>query len=170
METDRQGNPFSFLCIQRLSYYSLLTTNASCRVEGASITETASLFAFWSVIHSCLCLFRSYSYIKCWNLNTPSLSHPACKPGYFKPSISGKFCQVCPDNTKPSTAGATECQCEEGFFRSPSDPPTSACSGNNPTRCHITITITKSTFSSLEAVSEDQANCCVSSASSPSST
>lgn len=52
----------------------------------------------------------------------------ACKPGYFKPSVSSKFCQVCPDNTKPSSAGATECQCEEGFFRSPSDPPTSACS------------------------------------------
>uniref|UniRef100_A0A8C4IL69 receptor protein-tyrosine kinase n=1 Tax=Dicentrarchus labrax TaxID=13489 RepID=A0A8C4IL69_DICLA len=52
----------------------------------------------------------------------------ACKPGYFKPSLSNKFCQVCPDNTKPSRAGATECECEEGFFRSPSDPPTSACS------------------------------------------
>ncbi|XP_041815871.1 ephrin type-A receptor 2a [Chelmon rostratus] len=52
----------------------------------------------------------------------------ACKPGYFKPSVSSQFCQVCPDNTKPSTAGATECLCEEGFFRSPSDPPTSACS------------------------------------------
>uniref|UniRef100_A0A674NUD7 receptor protein-tyrosine kinase n=1 Tax=Takifugu rubripes TaxID=31033 RepID=A0A674NUD7_TAKRU len=52
----------------------------------------------------------------------------ACKPGYFKPSIQSKFCQVCPDNTKPSEAGATECQCEEGFYRSPSDPPTSPCS------------------------------------------
>ncbi|XP_068170961.1 ephrin type-A receptor 2a [Antennarius striatus] len=52
----------------------------------------------------------------------------ACKPGYFKPKASTKFCQVCPDNTKPSKSGATECQCEEGFFRSPSDPPTSACS------------------------------------------
>ncbi|KAM3621771.1 uncharacterized protein V6R79_015758 [Siganus canaliculatus] len=52
----------------------------------------------------------------------------ACKPGYFKPSVSSKFCQVCPENTKPSSAGATECQCEEGFFRSPTDPPTSPCS------------------------------------------
>ncbi|KAA8593350.1 hypothetical protein FQN60_009466 [Etheostoma spectabile] len=51
-----------------------------------------------------------------------------CKPGYFKPSVSSELCQVCPDNTKPSTAGATECQCEEGFFRSSSDPPTSPCS------------------------------------------
>lgn len=52
----------------------------------------------------------------------------ACKPGYFKTSVSSELCQVCPDNTKPSTAGATECQCEEGFFRSLSDPPTSPCS------------------------------------------
>lgn len=52
----------------------------------------------------------------------------ACKPGYFKASESTKFCQLCPRNTKTSAAGATECQCEDGFFRSPSDPPTSACS------------------------------------------
>lgn len=42
---------------------------------------------------------------------------------------------MCPDNTKPSEAGATECQCEEGFHRSPSDPPASPCSGN----AHLTI-------------------------------
>uniref|UniRef100_A0A672ZWU3 receptor protein-tyrosine kinase n=1 Tax=Sphaeramia orbicularis TaxID=375764 RepID=A0A672ZWU3_9TELE len=52
----------------------------------------------------------------------------SCKPGYFKPSVSNELCQVCPENTRPSTAGATECECEEGFFRSPSDPLTSPCS------------------------------------------
>ncbi|XP_029007519.1 ephrin type-A receptor 2a [Betta splendens] len=52
----------------------------------------------------------------------------ACKPGYFKPSVSSDSCQLCPENTKPSPARATQCQCEDGFFRSPSDPPTSACS------------------------------------------
>ncbi|KAG7244696.1 hypothetical protein INR49_029715 [Caranx melampygus] len=52
----------------------------------------------------------------------------ACKPGYFKPSVSNELCQLCPDNTKPSTAGASECLCEEGFFRSPTDSPTSPCS------------------------------------------
>uniref|UniRef100_M4AU63 receptor protein-tyrosine kinase n=1 Tax=Xiphophorus maculatus TaxID=8083 RepID=M4AU63_XIPMA len=51
-----------------------------------------------------------------------------CKPGYFKPSASNEFCQVCPDNTKSSLAGAAECVCEDGFFRSPSDPLTAACS------------------------------------------
>ncbi|KAM9814015.1 LOW QUALITY PROTEIN: ephrin type-A receptor 2a [Neosynchiropus ocellatus] len=52
----------------------------------------------------------------------------ACKPGYFKKALSDQLCQVCPDNTKPSAAGATECECEDGFFRLPTDPPASACS------------------------------------------
>ncbi|XP_051931335.1 ephrin type-A receptor 2a isoform X2 [Hippocampus zosterae] len=51
-----------------------------------------------------------------------------CKPGYFKPSVSTELCRMCPVNTKPSAAGATSCECEDGFFRSPSDPPTSPCS------------------------------------------
>ncbi|XP_024915930.1 ephrin type-A receptor 2a isoform X3 [Cynoglossus semilaevis] len=59
---------------------------------------------------------------------TTGESCQACKPGYYKPSVSSLLCQVCPDNTRPSEAGATECQCEEGFFRSPSDPPSSPCS------------------------------------------
>uniref|UniRef100_A0A669DDF4 receptor protein-tyrosine kinase n=1 Tax=Oreochromis niloticus TaxID=8128 RepID=A0A669DDF4_ORENI len=56
----------------------------------------------------------------------------ACKPGYFKPSVSNDLCQVCPDNTKPSASGASECLCEEGFFRAPSDPPTSASPPSAP--------------------------------------
>ncbi|KAM6928273.1 ephrin type-A receptor 2a [Xenentodon cancila] len=63
-----------------------------------------------------------------------------CKPGYFKPSVSTDLCQVCPDNTKPSSAGATECVCEDGFFRSPSDPPTSACSAPPSAPCDLTST------------------------------
>ncbi|XP_017263901.1 ephrin type-A receptor 2a [Kryptolebias marmoratus] len=51
-----------------------------------------------------------------------------CKPGYFKPWESNNLCQICPDNTKPSSAGAIECLCEDGFFRASSDPPTSPCS------------------------------------------
>uniref|UniRef100_A0A667WVD6 receptor protein-tyrosine kinase n=1 Tax=Myripristis murdjan TaxID=586833 RepID=A0A667WVD6_9TELE len=51
-----------------------------------------------------------------------------CKPGYFKPSVSSQLCQVCPVNTKESSAGALVCPCEEGFYRSSSDPPSSPCS------------------------------------------
>ncbi|XP_056130568.1 ephrin type-A receptor 2a isoform X2 [Lampris incognitus] len=51
-----------------------------------------------------------------------------CEPGYFNPSVSSEACQVCPENTVASTAGALECPCHEGYYRSTSDPPTSACS------------------------------------------
>uniref|UniRef100_A0A4W5NWK5 receptor protein-tyrosine kinase n=1 Tax=Hucho hucho TaxID=62062 RepID=A0A4W5NWK5_9TELE len=52
----------------------------------------------------------------------------ACTPGSFKDSVSSEFCEVCPENTEPSTAGALLCPCMEGFYRSPSDPLMSACS------------------------------------------
>lgn len=87
-------------------------------------------------IPSCLCLFSWLLPFLCKN-KTFSLSLAACKPGYFKASESTKFCQVCPRNTKSSAAGATECQCQDGFFRSPSDPPTSACSGTGPAQIHL---------------------------------
>ncbi|CAB1353392.1 unnamed protein product [Coregonus sp. 'balchen'] len=52
----------------------------------------------------------------------------ACMPGSFKDSVSSESCEVCPENTEPSTAGALLCPCMEGFYRSPSDPLMSACS------------------------------------------
>ncbi|XP_029539767.1 ephrin type-A receptor 2-like isoform X3 [Oncorhynchus nerka] len=51
-----------------------------------------------------------------------------CAPGSFKDSVSSESCEVCPENTEPSTAGALLCPCMEGFYRSPSDPFMSACS------------------------------------------
>lgn len=87
-------------------------------------------------VPSCLCLFSRLLPFLCKN-KTFFLSLTACKPGYFKASESTKFCQLCPRNTKTSAAGATECQCEDGFFRSPSDPLTSACSGTGPAQIHL---------------------------------
>ncbi|KAM4612743.1 ephrin type-A receptor 2a [Polymixia lowei] len=52
----------------------------------------------------------------------------ACTPGFFKPSVSSELCQVCPENTMASTAGSLVCSCRKGFYRSSSDPPSSACS------------------------------------------
>ncbi|XP_059926301.1 ephrin type-A receptor 2a [Gadus macrocephalus] len=51
-----------------------------------------------------------------------------CTPGSFKSTASSEFCQICPKNTKTSTAGALVCPCRDGFYRSPADPATSACS------------------------------------------
>lgn len=99
------------------------------------------------IVPSCLCLFSRLLPFLCKN-KTFFLFHTACKPGYFKASESTKFCQVCPRNTKTSAAGATECQCEDGFFRSPSDPPTSACSGTGPAQIHLQFSRVFSFFES----------------------
>ncbi|XP_046881577.1 ephrin type-A receptor 2a [Hypomesus transpacificus] len=52
----------------------------------------------------------------------------ACTQGSFKPAASNESCEICPANTKASSPGALLCPCKDGFYRSPSDPPTSACS------------------------------------------
>uniref|UniRef100_A0A8C8HGZ0 receptor protein-tyrosine kinase n=1 Tax=Oncorhynchus tshawytscha TaxID=74940 RepID=A0A8C8HGZ0_ONCTS len=56
----------------------------------------------------------------------------ACTPGSFKDSVSSESCEVCPENTEPSTAGALLCPCMEGFYRSPSDPLMSASPPSAP--------------------------------------
>ncbi|XP_073325034.1 ephrin type-A receptor 2a [Pagrus major] len=115
--------------VQSLAAFPETVADALREVEGACVKNAVSQATpriyctaegEWVVpVGQCQCLA---------GYETTGESCQACKPGYFKPSVSSKFCQVCPDNTKPSAAGATECQCEEGFFRSPSDPPTSPCS------------------------------------------
>ncbi|XP_065810830.1 ephrin type-A receptor 2a isoform X2 [Labrus bergylta] len=115
--------------VQSLAAFPETVADALTKVEGACVENavsqtTPSIYCSaegeWVVpMGQCQCLA---------GYETTGDSCQVCKPGYFKPSVSSQLCQVCPDNTKPSTAGATECQCEDGFFRSPSDSPTSACS------------------------------------------
>uniref|UniRef100_A0A3Q3IG86 Ephrin type-A receptor 1 n=1 Tax=Monopterus albus TaxID=43700 RepID=A0A3Q3IG86_MONAL len=113
--------------VQSLAAFPETVADALQEVEGACVENAIShatpriyctAEGEWVVpVGQCQCLA---------GYETTGDSCQECKPGYFKPSLSSELCQVCPDNTKPSTAGATECQCEEGFFRSPSDPPTSS--------------------------------------------
>ncbi|XP_042363082.1 ephrin type-A receptor 2a [Plectropomus leopardus] len=115
--------------VQSLAAFPETVAGALKEVEGACVENAVSQATpriyctaegEWVVpVGQCQCLA---------GYETTGDSCQECKPGYFKPSVSSELCRVCPDNTKPSTAGATECQCEEGFFRSPSDPPTSPCS------------------------------------------
>uniref|UniRef100_UPI00398E7A96 ephrin type-A receptor 2 isoform X2 n=1 Tax=Pristiophorus japonicus TaxID=55135 RepID=UPI00398E7A96 len=51
-----------------------------------------------------------------------------CQEGFFKSEATNEPCLECPANTQRSAAGSTSCPCEEGFYRAPSDPATSACS------------------------------------------
>ncbi|KAK2861997.1 hypothetical protein Q5P01_001530 [Channa striata] len=115
--------------VQSLAAFPETVADALREVEGACVENAISQATpriyctaegEWVVpVGQCQCLA---------GYETTGESCQACKPGYFKPSVSNALCEVCPDNTKPSAAGAAECQCEEGFFRSPSDPQTSACS------------------------------------------
>ncbi|XP_072238096.1 ephrin type-A receptor 2a [Leuresthes tenuis] len=115
--------------VQSLAVFPETVADALTEVEGACVENAVSQATpriyctaegEWVVpVGQCQCL-PGYE--------TTGDSCHECKPGYFKPSVSSDLCHVCPDNTKPSAAGATECQCEGGFFRSPTDPPTSPCS------------------------------------------
>ncbi|TNN83959.1 Ephrin type-A receptor 2 [Liparis tanakae] len=115
--------------VQSLAAFPETVADALREVEGACVENAVSQATpriyctaegEWVVpVGQCQCLA---------GYQTTGDSCQACKPGYFKTSVSNELCQVCPDNSEPSAAGATECQCEEGFFRSPSDTPSSACS------------------------------------------
>ncbi|XP_062960711.1 ephrin type-A receptor 2 isoform X2 [Cynocephalus volans] len=51
----------------------------------------------------------------------------ACSPGFFKSEVSESPCLECPVHTLPSPEGATNCECEEGYFRAPQDPLSMPC-------------------------------------------
>ncbi|XP_044130016.1 ephrin type-B receptor 4 isoform X1 [Bufo gargarizans] len=51
----------------------------------------------------------------------------ACSPGYFKPKVGESLCQMCPQNSLSTTAGATMCNCKAGYYRAPGDPVTAPC-------------------------------------------
>lgn len=53
----------------------------------------------------------------------------ACEIGYYKdtPGIAG--CIACPAKSTSKTPGATYCECENGFYRSSTDPKSAPCNG-----------------------------------------
>uniref|UniRef100_A0A672GT14 receptor protein-tyrosine kinase n=1 Tax=Salarias fasciatus TaxID=181472 RepID=A0A672GT14_SALFA len=115
--------------VQSLAAFPETVADALREVEGACVEHAVSQATpriyctaegEWVVpVGQCQCLA---------GYETTGDSCQVCKPGYFKPTVSSELCLVCPDNTKPSAAGATECLCEDGFYRSSSDLPTSGCS------------------------------------------
>ncbi|KAE8298448.1 Ephrin type-A receptor 2 [Larimichthys crocea] len=97
--------------VQSLAAFPETVADALREVEGACVENAVSQATpriyctaegEWVVpVGQCQCLA---------GYETTGDSCQVCKPGYFKPSVSSQFCQVCPDNTKPSAAGATECE------------------------------------------------------------
>ncbi|KAJ7993428.1 hypothetical protein DPEC_G00272330 [Dallia pectoralis] len=51
----------------------------------------------------------------------------ACSPGTFKSKQGEGFCTPCPPNSRTSSGAASICICRNGYYRSDSDSPESAC-------------------------------------------
>ncbi|XP_037106954.1 ephrin type-A receptor 2a isoform X1 [Syngnathus acus] len=115
--------------VQSLAAFPETVADALREVEGACVENAVSqstpriycsVEGKWVVpVGQCQCLA---------GYETTGDSCQECKSGYFKSTVSTELCRACPDNTKPSAAGATRCECQDGFFRSLSDPPASPCS------------------------------------------
>ncbi|XP_033847860.1 ephrin type-B receptor 3-like isoform X2 [Periophthalmus magnuspinnatus] len=51
----------------------------------------------------------------------------ACSPGTFKSKQGDGFCLPCPANSRATSGAASICSCRNGFYRSDTDSPESAC-------------------------------------------
>uniref|UniRef100_A0AAY4B6R1 receptor protein-tyrosine kinase n=1 Tax=Denticeps clupeoides TaxID=299321 RepID=A0AAY4B6R1_9TELE len=65
-----------------------------------------------------------------------------CSSGSFKSAVSSGRCEACPENTEPSSPGALICPCKEGFYRAPTDPSSTACSGLPSEPLNLAATMT----------------------------
>uniref|UniRef100_A0A8C9RGC8 receptor protein-tyrosine kinase n=1 Tax=Scleropages formosus TaxID=113540 RepID=A0A8C9RGC8_SCLFO len=74
----------------------------------------------------------------------------ACQPGFFKASGSGETCEPCPQNSDSSQLGAFYCSCQEGFFRPPQDPETSACTAPPSAPRNLEAVTTRSEVGKME--------------------
>ncbi|XP_049805706.1 ephrin type-B receptor 1-B isoform X2 [Schistocerca nitens] len=50
-----------------------------------------------------------------------------CSPGFFKHITGDEPCQPCPDHSKASDYGFSECQCDPQYYRAEKDPKTMPC-------------------------------------------
>ncbi|XP_029433599.1 ephrin type-A receptor 6 [Rhinatrema bivittatum] len=51
----------------------------------------------------------------------------ACRPSFYKPFAGNVKCSKCPPHSFTYIDATSVCQCEKGYFRAESDPPTMAC-------------------------------------------
>lgn len=51
----------------------------------------------------------------------------ACSPGTFKSKQGEGFCLPCPANSRASSGASSVCSCRNGYYRSDTDSPDSAC-------------------------------------------
>ncbi len=53
--------------------------------------------------------------------------HPACGRGFYKSSSQDLQCSRCPAHSYNDREGSWRCDCEDGYYRALSDPPSVAC-------------------------------------------
>ncbi|KAK3506743.1 hypothetical protein QTP70_021774 [Hemibagrus guttatus] len=56
-----------------------------------------------------------------------SQEHRACGRGFYKSSSQDLQCSRCPAHSYNDREGSWKCECEDGYYRAPSDPPSVAC-------------------------------------------
>lgn len=52
---------------------------------------------------------------------------PVCPHGKFKSETGDGQCESCPEHSKASDYGLTECRCNNGYYRAKKDPKNMAC-------------------------------------------
>uniref|UniRef100_A0A8C1B0H6 receptor protein-tyrosine kinase n=1 Tax=Cyprinus carpio carpio TaxID=630221 RepID=A0A8C1B0H6_CYPCA len=55
-----------------------------------------------------------------------------CKPGFYRSALQTKSCSKCPPRSFTKVEASTSCQCEQGYFRTESDPTNMACTTPSP--------------------------------------
>ncbi|XP_056592338.1 ephrin type-A receptor 5 isoform X1 [Triplophysa dalaica] len=50
-----------------------------------------------------------------------------CKPGFYRSALQTKSCSKCPPRSFTTVEASTSCQCENGYYRTDSDPANMAC-------------------------------------------
>ncbi|KAM9501606.1 ephrin type-A receptor 7 [Clarias gariepinus] len=63
----------------------------------------------------------------------------ACGMGSYKPSSDSGECQLCPFNSRTSSEGASQCDCDEGYARLENDPPQLGCTKSPSAPLNLTI-------------------------------
>lgn len=55
----------------------------------------------------------------------------ACSRGFYKSSSQDLQCSRCPTHSFSDKEGSSRCDCEDSYYRAPSDPPYVACTSES---------------------------------------
>ncbi|KAH0628534.1 hypothetical protein JD844_009854, partial [Phrynosoma platyrhinos] len=73
----------------------------------------------------------------------------ACQLGFYRHSLASQRCLKCPPNSSSSFQAATECPCLKGFFRTPTEDQTVACTRPPSAPHNVTFSLAGSQVSLL---------------------